>query len=430
MIMRARQCSDFYCDPHTKHYTGVKKIFKGWCSGINFSDKIVNMDFIHTVDGCPVYMSHSDNFHDFRERFFDLIESFRKVTGIGSDPKITIVIDRAIYKLELFQKIMKEDKSLYFVTWEKGYKRDLWDESLEIGQLVLYRCRNSDRDIRLYNFRYIDRRWKREEEIRQIIVRATNPGGNTIEVSVISNDLNRNAQQLIRLMFNRWIQENDFKYPDSHFGINEITSYGATHYKNLQDSVKDKQIKSGAFKALTANRGKLNRELSSLLLKKHQSKRTNKKRDQRIEELTSELRKLKDEMENIVKEESRLQVAVDEDFYRLDMLQKYMMDSIKILARNLFYVMLAPFKKLYNNYRDDHVVFRNLTRSHGCIRLGKDFVDVILFPTAHYQPKLRETVKEVLEQINASQPVMPDNSGRILRFSLGEKKKKLFAIVQ
>ena len=26
-------------------------------------------------------------------------------------------------------------------------------------------------------------------------------------------------------MFNRWLQENDFKYRDKHFGINQITSY-------------------------------------------------------------------------------------------------------------------------------------------------------------------------------------------------------------
>ena len=79
---------------------------------------------------------------------------------------------------------------------------------------------------------------------------------------------------------------------------------------------------------------------------------------------------------------------------------------------------------------DDHVLFRNLTRSHGCIRLQEDFVDVVLFPTAHYQPKLRKIVETILEQINAANPPMSDNSERIIRFSLGKKEKNLFAILQ
>jgi len=27
----------------------------------------------------------------------------------------------------------------------------------------------------------------------------------------------------VHLIFNRWIQENDFKYLDKHFGINQLT---------------------------------------------------------------------------------------------------------------------------------------------------------------------------------------------------------------
>ncbi len=137
-LVQANTSSDFDYDPHTKHYSGAKKIFKGWCSSLRFADKIMNMDFIHTSSGFPVYMFDTDNFHDLRERF-----------------------------------------------------------------------------------EYIDQRWERDDKIRQTIVRAPNPGGRTIEVSILANDLERNAQEIIELMFNRWIQENDFKYLDNHFGIKE-----------------------------------------------------------------------------------------------------------------------------------------------------------------------------------------------------------------
>ena len=55
-------------------------------------------------------------------------------------------------------------------------------------------------------------------------------------------------------MFRRWLQENDFKYLDKHFGMNQITSYASVSYKDLKDQVEDKQMKSGEYKALQKER--------------------------------------------------------------------------------------------------------------------------------------------------------------------------------
>ena len=52
---------------------------------------------------------------------------------------------------------------------------------------------------------------------------------------------------------------------------------------------------------------------------------------------------------------------VDEDFVRLDTRNKYLMDILKFLARNSFFIrFLQPFKEKYDNYRDDHVLFSRL----------------------------------------------------------------------
>ena len=59
---------------------------------------------------------------------------------------------------------------------------------------------------------FVDRPWPKDPRLRQIVVRATNPKGQTIQVSLLTDDLIRPAMEILRLMFNRWIQENDFKY--------------------------------------------------------------------------------------------------------------------------------------------------------------------------------------------------------------------------
>jgi len=65
-------------------------------------------------------------------------------------------------------------------------------------------------------------------------------------------------------MFNRWLQENDFKYLDKHFGINELTSYASFSYKELAKIIDDKQIKRGEYKALEKQRTQIKKQLKTV----------------------------------------------------------------------------------------------------------------------------------------------------------------------
>lgn len=426
-MIEASRYSDFYYDPHTKHYTGIKKILKGWVASIKGVGKGLNMDFIHTQTGEPVFLENADNFHDLRERFPKTIREFRRGIGFSDERALTFVFDRGMYSYEVFQNII-DSRNNHFITWQKGYKKDGWDENNISGKFTITRSRNNSADLLIYEFIYIGQTLKDHDGIRQIIVRATNAKKKTIQVSILSDDTNRSAEEIIKLMFNRWIQENDFKYLDRHFGINQITSYAATHYKRLEKIIEDKQIKSGAFKALEKVRTKIKSALASLLLKDHTCKRKNKRRKDKIQILTKQLQEIEEKIASTDKEVSRLQSLIEEKYYRLDTMSKLIMDSIKIIARNIFYQALEPFKNLYNNYRDDHVVFRNLTQSHGCILFGEKELEVVLYPTANYQPKVHRIMEQYLQKVNESKPVLPDGSGRSIHFKLAKKTKKLFAI--
>ena len=67
-------------------------------------------------------------------------------------------------------------------------------------------------------------------------------------------------------MFCRWVQENDFKYLDKHFGINQITSYGVVGYEQLHEQVEDRQVRSARVKALREQRRQLRARQGQLLL--------------------------------------------------------------------------------------------------------------------------------------------------------------------
>jgi hypothetical protein len=419
-------CRDFYYDPHSKHYTGVKKILKGWCARLRFAEKVLHMDFIHTVSGAPVYIVHEDNFHDLRERFFGVVSAFRAQFSLDGNVPLTFVVDRGLYALSVFEKIIADPRVTYFVTWEKGYRGDLEEALVWTGTHHLYRAKNAREDLRRFDFEYLEEPWPRGEGIRRLIVRATHPNGNAIQVSILTNDPNRCAKELITLMFNRWLQENDFKYLDTHFGINEITAYGSISYKELSETIEDKQIKNGEYKALQNQRTAIKQQLKTRLLNKHRAKRNNKNREQAIDQLTKRLADVEAQMATTAKEVSRLETLIERDFHKLDCAKKALMDGIKITARNLFYILLQPFKEAYNNYRDDHVLFRHLTRSHGLLRDRGPVMEVLLFPEARFPPKVVGIINEMLGQLNASQLTMPNGSGKMLHFRLIQQESILF----
>lgn len=418
---------EFYYDPHAKHYTGAGKILKGWCPKVKGIGKVMHMDFIHSKSGAPVFVEHTDNFHDLRERFPKTVANFREMMGLQKDTTLSFTIDRGIFRIDLFSQL-RDKLNIHIITWEKGYKESQWDDRQQKGDFIIKKPRNCSTDLKNYRFRFMDRPWHKDPSIRQIIVLAANPRGKTIEVSILATNPDQSAESIITSIFTRWLQENDFKYMNSHFGINEITSYAVVNYRKLKNLTEDKQVKSGKLKALQFEKRKLKVQLGLLLTQKHLGSSQSSKSKQKIEILSEQIKAVDIQICNNKEKVSRLDELIADGYIRLDTSRKSLMDAIKITSRNIFYKRLEPFVQIYDNYRDDHVVFRNLTRCHGFIHFGNDIVEVMLYPTMCYQPKIRGHIERLLAGINENKPIMPDGSKRIIRFSLREKASKLFAI--
>ncbi len=427
-LVGAAQQRDFYFDPHTKHYTGMQNVLKGWCARIRWADKVLHSDFFHTAAGQPVYLECADNYQDMRERFAALLPGFRQALGLAAEAVVTFIIDRGIFSHEVFAKALAAP-DYHLITWEKNFKPSLWEAQKCSGQYALERTRNHAQDKRVYRFEYLDQDWAKNPQMRQLVVRATNPRGGTLQVGILTDDRQRPAPQILYLMFNRWTQENDFKYLDEHWGINQITSYASVAYERLKDQVEQKQIKSGEYKALEQKTAQLKNQLSKLLLSQHQHPRKSAKRTERIAALTLELNEAQQAQAKTHKEVSRLEVLIQQQTVRLDTRNKRLLDSLKLIARNAFYQALQPFKTAYNNYRDDHELFRNLTQADGVLVESADRVEAYLLPTVNYPPSMEKIVTDLLAQVNAKDPKIPDGSGRRLRLYLGQKKGLQIAMV-
>ena len=464
-LVGAEAQSQFYFDPHTKHYTGEQNVLEGWCPAIRWADKALHSDFIHTVLGEPLYFETTDNFADLRQRFFEVVQHFRRAMKWPEERILTFMVDRGIFGKEVFEKVLA-DPVLHLITWEKGYERQNWPPPGGIsGSLVIERARNHAEDIRCYPMEYWDRAWPKDQRLRQIVVQATNPQGRLIQVSILTDDKEVAAALVVRLMFNRWLQENDFKYLDKHLGINQITSYGVTGYDELRQEVEDRQVRSAEVKALGEQKHQLRAEQSRLLLLQakgeHQAEarqqrmgelekqpagdQTNKElarlrqvrsrwestrsaRQEQIQKLSQELAEVEAKAQQAQQTESRLERMIEDKMVRLDPEKKRLMDSLRVIARNAFYKALQPFKKAYNNYRDDHDQFRQLIQSSGVLQVCPDQITVHLMPRVAYPPQLRRIITAALDGVNAQNPILPDDSGRRFKLRLAQRREMTLSI--
>ena len=476
--------NDFYYDPHTARYTGKQHVLKGWCANIRWADKLINSDYIHTAKGHPIYFECTDNYDDLRARFAPLIDRLRTSLQWSPERVLTFTVDRGIYSNQIFNQVLA-DPAIHLITWEKGYQ-SANDTPWEIlssehqaasthGSHTFNRPRNNARDHRPYHFEYIHRPWVKNPAIRQIIVRATNPRGKTVQLSVLTDDTERPAHESVHLIFNRWIQENDFKYLDKHFGINELTSYRSTPYEQLRDQLTDRQVPNHAFVKKVKIGRQLDQKKARLLLAEDKAQRdqhqrqinhhatlahiaqrattapsapegsepkteeqkeiarhrnaTNRYQKYRqarilkIEALHQQVLQNDSEKDALEKEVSRIDQLIKQDMVRMDLSNKTLMDAIKISARNLFYRLFAPFKSAYDNYRDDHGHYRELTQCDGVLHWTGSVIEVHLVPQVNYPPKLRKIIEQHLENLNASGLTLPDRSGRPLHLRLTRKEQ-------
>jgi len=442
-MVGGNHCTDYYYDPHTKHYTGLRNILKGWCSKVKMPAKVINSDFIHTRDGYPVYIEIDDTFEDIRVRFFKQVTEFRRLGNIPSDKEITFFIDRAIFSDKVFEKIINEEY-LHLVTWEKDYKQDQWDNDAPTKQGYIERIRNDASDKKLIKYDYQEKPWGKNNRIRQIIVRIEQPGNNgTLEVSVLSDDFQRNAALIIVAMFNRWIQENDFKYLINHFGIDQIVTYDYWEYQEIKDHLEDKQHISGEHKSITNDLDKLRGKIKTVLYKLHrlnkkeQKKKLNTKELERKKDLEESKKDLNSQIEN--KEQQRK--AMDKRVSKIDEMikmgkqkmqtnTKKLLDIIKIISRNIFYKTVETFRSDQNDYRDDLLIFREVTRANGVIRKKGNESIISLCPVMELTPKMKRNINKTITEINAKNIEMPNSLAVEITLELADKVDSFFAFAK
>jgi len=447
----------YFFDPHSKRYTGVLKILKGWCGSLHSVSKIINLDCFHTESGRPCYIQHYSPYYDMRERFFMSLALFDELFTPDERSDRTFVIDRGIFGIECFKRFEKD----YLITWEKGFT----DSPGSLGgspiKFTRYKSKNgSSGKKKKYFFECKETSWSKMSGIRRIIVKATNHIGKNITVSVLCSNPEMPLEDVIWLIFNRWLQENDFKYLDKHFGINQLDSRARDDFKNRMDEFKDRPAEASGYKKLKKESKNLSDALAKNLLKQNRKQREFETKQIEIKkldaaqnlpgmdlqkELQKELRKaekclerinnsilkfeveqkaLEKQLENAeqkqteeLKKESRIKQLVDGNYQLIDTRRKAYIDALRINAANIFRNINDQFRIIYDNYRDDHHHLRLLSRASGIITCSQAELSFKLWLPGTIQKHIIKAMEALTENLT-KQINLKQSSHRILKIKL------------
>jgi hypothetical protein len=150
---------------------------------------------------------------------------------------------------------------------------------------------------------------------------------------------------------------------------------------------------------LDAEDDDLRRRTAESQRKKAASQRKLATIEHRIESIKADLADLDSGLSAAVREQSRLRLLIDNHYRLYDTRRKETLDALRVAASNMFAALLAVFRPLYDNRRNDHVMLRNLTRADGFLRRQDHTLHVELWLKGRFEPAQRRCFEHFLNEI-------------------------------
>jgi len=433
----------FYVDDHLDTYTGKAKVLSGFS---HIYDRMVEgalHTFVHDRWGNPICFTLRDNFATFKDYLPIMAGRIKKMY---KKKKLTFVFDRGGYDRKTFLKF--DSIGSCYIVWAKGDKRDYSKEDLDFSQHTVClkaNTKNKPREAVLAIAELaLEQKGQRRIVIRRKAERRSKEYKDCMYSSLVTNDMDRPAFEVVEAIIYRWRQECDFKIEKQEFGIDQITSYSMKDYKNdlLQGSDlcdelgSERMMASPMLKPLRYAKDRIKREISKIDEKMGKwTFAQTKKRDRTIkevaelkrsqsdltkrEELLFELKEVEAKMALLPKKINRLEYLISKKFKVFDFRKKLIADTLKVCARNARKMALEVLDKHYHNYRDQLDFLKRIITNGGHVKLN-DKGTVIAEITPFNTKKENETLDSFLKEINSMKPHMFGEIPYPIKFRVGK----------
>jgi len=406
-----------YVDGHVRVYSGEVKLPKAHVTRMRLSMPATVDHWVNDRDGEPLLVLTATPTAVLAKEMLTIGREARQLLG---DRRATIVFDRGGWSSKLFAALIG-DLQFDLITYRKGHIPSVRKSRFERQE--------GSFDGRQVAYQLAERKLMLKHPggplaLREV-VRLSDDGQH--QTSIVTSRRDLTAVEVAYRMFERWRQENFFKYMGEEFEIDALWAYG-TEPADPDREVPNPKYKSKqhALREARAEVAQLERTLGAAALHNEESKRptmrgfkiANASIGQPLREAREKVERLREELRAIPARVSARDAAAGKPVVRLKTEAKRLTDTVKAVAYQAETALFRLIRPHYSRHEDEgRKLIASAMQLSGGIEVGAGELRVTLEPAA--SPNRTRAIARLCEELNATQTVYPGTQLR-LRYAIRE----------
>jgi hypothetical protein len=237
LTQQADRVAFLYLDGHVREYSGQEPLSKAKKAQRAVATPATTDTWVHDAQGEPLLVVTSEMNAGLTKVLLPIIAEVQKL--LPADQRVTAVFDRGGWSPKLFKQLMA--RGVDVLTYRKGKKRKLPEERFVEhrvvihGQEKVYRLCDQRR-VRAGRLRSAKKKRRPGDEpeylwLRQVTVLRED----SRQTTVLTNRQDLEEVAVVRHLFDRWRQENYFKYMADEYALDALVEYGAVEVATTAD---------------------------------------------------------------------------------------------------------------------------------------------------------------------------------------------------
>ncbi len=410
---RGKAIGFLYVDGHVRVYHGKRRVMQTYVTRMRMALPGTTDYWVNDQEGDPLFVMTAELNASLTKMLPVLLAEIR---GLVGKRRVTVVFDRGGWSPKLFVKIIESGFDI--LTYRKGSTKNIpkkkftrMSATIE-GREINYNL--SDKNIRLL---------KGELRLRQI-TRLSEDGKHQTHIVTSRTDLP--AVVLAYRMFERWRQENFFKYMNEEFALDALIDYAAEEedeekvIPNPERRKINKKL-AGARAELRKAEHEYGKAAMEYNRKKNASlrgfKESNKELELLIEKLEKKVRRLEEKQKKTPERIAAGKIS-GEKIMRLQAERKHITSCIKMVAYQAESDLLALVRPHYARAdAEGRTLITSALQSSADIDVRKDELLITISPlsSAHRT----RAIAGLCETLNQTKTCFP-GTGLRMRFGVAE----------
>ena len=411
---RGRTLGFLYVDGHVRAYHGQRAIPKAYVTRKRIAGPATTDYWVNDQKGDPLFVVTAEANTAMSRMLIPILQEVRNL--IGTKRRLTVVFDRGGWSPRLFQSILAMDFDI--LTYRKGRFRHVAEK-----RFVLRKARLEGRRVEYLLHDQAVRFLKGKLRLRQV-TRLTETRHQT---AVMTSRWNLRDVVVAYRMFERWMQENFFKYMRQEFLIDALVDYETEpddpnrSIPNPARKAVDKELRNAR-----ARYAKLQEKYGSTALDYLEGRTTTmraftaaeKQALRQIQNATDDVARLTERQKSLPARIPLSEAPDAENAVKLSTERKHLTNVLKMVAYQIEGSLVELLRPHYSRTEDEgRTLIQTALRSSATIEPTEQELRVILAPLS--SPHRSKAIALVCDTLNQTETTFPGTNLR-LRFAVAE----------